>query len=77
MQGEKMVLHMGPSHPSTHGVLRILPELDGELITKAPPDPAPPPRRAPATPRINPTFVSKPSLMPNTTARVAPPLMSR
>jgi len=24
MQGEKMVLNMGPSHPSTHGVLRII-----------------------------------------------------
>lgn len=33
-----MVLNMGPSHPSTHGVLRIQLELDGELITKAMPD---------------------------------------
>ena len=24
MQGEKMVLNMGPSHPATHGVLRIV-----------------------------------------------------
>jgi len=38
MQGEKMVLNMGPSHPSTHGVLRIILELDGEIITKAAPD---------------------------------------
>src|SRR5580692_76441 len=38
MQGEKMVLNMGPSHPATHGVLRIVLELDGELITKAAPD---------------------------------------
>src|SRR5438045_5953033 len=38
MQGEKMVLNMGPSHPSTHGVLRIVLELDGEIITKAAPD---------------------------------------
>jgi NADH-quinone oxidoreductase subunit D len=38
MQGEKMVLNMGPSHPSTHGVLRIVLELDGEIITKAMPD---------------------------------------
>ncbi len=38
IQGEKMVLNMGPSHPSTHGVLRILLELDGEIITKAVPD---------------------------------------
>lgn len=36
--GEKMVLNMGPSHPSTHGVLRIVLELDGEIITKATPD---------------------------------------
>jgi len=34
----KMVLNMGPQHPSTHGVLRILLELDGETITKADPD---------------------------------------
>ena len=38
MQGEKMVLNMGPSHPATHGVLRIVLELDGEIITKAVPD---------------------------------------
>ena len=38
MQGEKMVLNMGPSHPATHGVLRIVLELDGEIITKADPD---------------------------------------
>lgn len=36
--GEKMVLNMGPSHPATHGVLRIILELDGEIITKATPD---------------------------------------
>jgi NADH-quinone oxidoreductase subunit D len=36
--GEKMVLNMGPSHPATHGVLRIVLELDGEIITKAVPD---------------------------------------
>jgi NADH-quinone oxidoreductase subunit D len=29
---------MGPSHPATHGVLRIVLELDGEIITKAIPD---------------------------------------
>lgn len=33
-----MVLNMGPSHPATHGVLRILLEMDGEIITKAIPD---------------------------------------
>ena len=38
MEGEKMVLNMGPSHPSTHGVLRVVLELDGETITKADPD---------------------------------------
>ena len=38
MQGEKMVLNMGPSHPATHGVLRIVLELDGEIITRAVPD---------------------------------------
>src|SRR5438094_5778660 len=38
IQGEKTVLNMGPSHPSTHGVLRIVLELDGEIITKAVPD---------------------------------------
>jgi NADH-quinone oxidoreductase subunit D len=37
-EGEKMVLNMGPSHPATHGVLRIVLELDGEIITKATPD---------------------------------------
>src|SRR5437773_10839283 len=36
--GEKMVLNMGPSHPATHGVLRLVLELDGEIITKAMPD---------------------------------------
>src|SRR5438034_7877862 len=36
--GEKLVINMGPSHPATHGVLRILLELDGEIITKAIPD---------------------------------------
>ena len=36
--GEHLVLNMGPSHPSTHGVLRIILELDGEVITKATPD---------------------------------------
>src|SRR5579864_403313 len=30
-----MVLNMGPQHPSTHGVLRILLELDGETVVKA------------------------------------------
>ena len=38
LHGEKMVLNMGPSHPATHGVLRIVLELDGEIITKATPE---------------------------------------
>jgi NADH-quinone oxidoreductase subunit D len=33
-----MTLNMGPQHPSTHGVLRVLLELDGETITSAKPD---------------------------------------
>jgi len=36
-ESEKMSLSMGPSHPSTHGVLRIQFELDGETVTKADP----------------------------------------
>ncbi|MBK28107.1 MAG: NADH-quinone oxidoreductase subunit D [Verrucomicrobiales bacterium] len=38
LQGEKMTLNMGPSHPATHGVLRLSLELDGEIITKADPE---------------------------------------
>lgn len=34
---EKMTLNMGPQHPSTHGVLRLVLELDGEIILKATP----------------------------------------
>jgi len=34
----RMVLNMGPQHPSTHGVLRLLLELDGETIVSAQPD---------------------------------------
>ena len=34
----RMTLNMGPQHPSTHGVLRVLLELDGETITKARPE---------------------------------------
>lgn len=38
IKGEKLTLNMGPSHPSTHGVLRIVLELDGEVIDKATPE---------------------------------------
>ncbi len=38
LHGEKMILNMGPSHPATHGVLRIVLELDGEIVIKAEPD---------------------------------------
>ena len=30
-----MTLNMGPQHPSTHGVLRVVLELDGETVIKA------------------------------------------
>jgi len=36
--GEKLTINMGPSHPATHGVLRIVLQLDGEIITRADPD---------------------------------------
>src|SRR5574341_2507067 len=36
--GETMLLNMGPQHPSTHGVLRLLLELDGENIVSCVPD---------------------------------------
>jgi NADH-quinone oxidoreductase subunit D len=34
---QTMILNMGPQHPSTHGVLRLLLELDGERVVKADP----------------------------------------
>ena len=33
-----MVLNMGPSHPATHGVLRLILEIDGEMVERAEPD---------------------------------------
>ena len=38
LRRKRMTLNMGPQHPSTHGVLRIVVELDGETITSAVPD---------------------------------------
>ncbi len=35
LKTEEMVLNMGPQHPSTHGVLRVEVELDGETIISA------------------------------------------
>ncbi len=34
---DTMILNMGPQHPSTHGVLRIMMELDGETVLRAKP----------------------------------------
>ncbi len=34
---ETMVINMGPQHPSTHGVLQLILELDGEVVQKATP----------------------------------------
>ncbi len=36
--GETVLLNMGPQHPSTHGVLRLLLELDGEEVVQCIPD---------------------------------------
>ena len=33
-----MVLNMGPQHPSTHGVLRLVLEIDGETVVSLAPD---------------------------------------
>jgi NADH-quinone oxidoreductase subunit D len=37
-EGNVMVLSMGPQHPSTHGVLQLLLEIDGETVVKAEPE---------------------------------------
>lgn len=38
IQGQTVLLNMGPQHPSTHGVLRLLLELDGEIVVNCIPD---------------------------------------
>jgi NADH-quinone oxidoreductase subunit D len=38
IRGETVLLNMGPQHPSTHGVLRLLLELDGEIVVNCIPD---------------------------------------
>jgi NADH-quinone oxidoreductase subunit D len=37
-QDKTMILNMGPQHPSTHGVLRVLLEIDGENVVRVMPD---------------------------------------
>ena len=37
LKTEEMVLNMGPQHPSTHGVLRLQLELEGELVLSVKP----------------------------------------
>lgn len=37
VKGENMILNMGPSHPATHGVLRLRLELDGDVVKKCDP----------------------------------------
>ena len=32
--GERIVVNMGPQHPSTHGVLRLILEIEGETVTE-------------------------------------------
>src|SRR4029078_6775365 len=36
-ESQTMIINMGPHHPSTHGVLRIMMELDGETVVRAKP----------------------------------------
>lgn len=37
-QDRTMILNMGPQHPSTHGVLRLVLEIDGEIVVRVAPD---------------------------------------
>jgi NADH:ubiquinone oxidoreductase subunit D len=36
--GDRMIINLGPSHPITHGTLRLILELEGEFIQKATPE---------------------------------------
>ncbi|MGI8807078.1 MAG: NADH-quinone oxidoreductase subunit D, partial [Acidimicrobiales bacterium] len=36
-EDETMIINMGPQHPSTHGVLRLMLELDGETVIRSKP----------------------------------------
>ena len=36
-ESQKMALNVGPSHPTTHGVLRLMMDLDGDVITRCEP----------------------------------------
>lgn len=38
LDGDRMIVNMGPSHPTTHGTLRVVLELEGETITRATPE---------------------------------------
>ena len=38
LQDRTMILNMGPQHPSTHGVLRVILEIDGETVVRIMPD---------------------------------------
>src|SRR3954467_5722827 len=36
-EGDTMIINMGPQHPSTHGVLRVMMELEGETVIRSKP----------------------------------------
>ena len=36
-EGDTMIINMGPQHPSTHGVLRLMLELQGETVVRTKP----------------------------------------
>jgi NADH-quinone oxidoreductase subunit D len=38
LRTEEILINMGPQHPSTHGVLRVILRTDGELVLEAIPD---------------------------------------